>query len=102
MSIEKQCLDSLFRGFSVESLPIRDNFGKSFVAKDLKLPLEISKEQLNQACERFDCSAEILMMSAYVLLLARFAGADEVLFAATNTKKIPVAVTFYKAACGCL
>ena len=94
MIMELKYSDSLFRGFSVDSLPMKDTFGKCFEAKDLKVLLDTSKEQLNQACERFDCSEEILLMSAYSLLLARFAGADEVLFAATSTKKIPVAVTF--------
>ena len=92
--MEKNYTDSLFRGFSVDSLPVRDTFGKCFAAKNLKIPLEISKEQLNRACKRFNCSEEILLMSEYALLLARFSGADEVLFASISDKKIPVAFTF--------
>ena len=91
---EKKYLDSLFRGISVDSLPIKDTFGKCSAAKDLKVSLEISKEQINEDCKRFDCSEEIFFMGAYALLLARFVGSDEVLFAATNMKKIPVALTF--------
>ena len=94
MSSEKKYLDSLFRGFSVESLPIKDTFEKTFVAKKVIVPVETLEEQLDQSCERFHCSKEIFFMSAYALLLARFAGADEVLFAATGAKKFPVALTF--------
>ncbi len=91
---EKQYLDSLFRGVAVNSAPIRDNFGKNFVAKILKVSVEISKEQLRRACERLNCSEEKFFMGAYGLLLARFAGADEVLFTATSAKKIPVYLNF--------
>lgn len=45
---------------------------------------------MRQKCERLHCSEEIFFMGAYALLLARFVGADEVLFAATGTKKFPV------------
>ena len=91
---EKQYMDSIFCGLSTDSAPIKDTFEKFFVAKNLKMPLKISKEQLKQACERLSCSEENFFMGAYGLLLARFAGADEVLFAATGTKKIPVALNF--------
>ena len=75
---EKQYLDSLFLGVTVDSLPIKDTFEKIFVAKNLKVTLGFSKEQLNQACRRLDCSEENFFMGAYGLLLARFSGADEV------------------------
>ena len=91
---EKQYTDSIFCGLSTDSAPIKDTFEKFFVAKNLKMPLKISKEQLKQACARLSCSEENFFMGAYGLLLARFAGADEVLFAATGTKKIPVALNF--------
>ena len=92
MTNDKNYLDSLFKGFSVDSLPIKDKFGQAFIGKNLKLCIE--KEQVNSACRKFDCSGEIFLMGAYGLLLARFAGADEVLFSATGTKKIPVALNF--------
>lgn len=78
MNSEKQYLDSLFGGFSVDSLPIEDTFEKNFATKNLKVTLGFSKEQLNQACRRLDCSEENFFMGAYGLLLARFSGADEV------------------------
>ena len=87
---DKQYIDSIFRGVSVDSAPIKDASGKSFVAKNLTVPLEISDGQLRQICGRVGCSAEIFFMGAYSILLARFAGADEVFFAVTADKKIPV------------
>ncbi|MBQ6006563.1 MAG: amino acid adenylation domain-containing protein [Selenomonadaceae bacterium] len=87
---EKLYLDSIFRGVSVDSAPIKDTFEKFFVAKDFKISVELSKEQLRQACKKLDCSEEKFFMGAYSLLLARFAGADEVFFAAAADKKIPV------------
>ncbi len=84
---EAEYLDSVFRGVSVDSAPIKDAFGKSFVAKKFMTPFEFSNGQ-------FDCSEENFFMGAYALLLARFAGADEVFFTATSDKKIPVYLNF--------
>ena len=84
---EAKYLDSIFRGVSVDSAPIKDMFGKNFVAKKFMTPFEFSNGQ-------FDCSAENFFMGAYGLLLARFAGADEVFFTATGAKKIPVYLNF--------
>jgi len=91
---EKQYLNTIFRGVSVNSMPIKDTPEGFSVAKNLEIKLEISKEQLEKACGRLDCSEEIFFMGAYGLLLARFAGADEVFFVAAADKKIPVYVTF--------
>ena len=71
-------------------LPIEDTFEKIFVAKNLKVILGFSKEQLNQACRRLDCSEENFFMGAYALLLARFSGAVEVFFIARGEKEIPL------------
>ena len=90
---EKLYLDSIFRGVSVDSAPIKDTFEKIFVAKNFKISVELSKEQLRQACDKLDCSEEKFFMGAYSLLLARFAGADEVFFTAAADKKIPVYLT---------
>ncbi len=87
-------LDSLFKGFSADSLPIRDSFEKIFRAKSLAVPVENLPAKIQLASERFNCPPEIFLMGAYGLLLARFAGADEVLFAAESDKKIPVALNF--------
>ena len=87
---EKFYFDSIFCGVSVDSAPIRDAFGENFISKNFKVTLEFSNEQLRQACTRLNCSEENFFMGVYALLLARFAGADEVFFAATSTKKIPV------------
>ena len=86
----KKYLDSVFHGVSIDSAPIKDNFGKNFVAKNFSAPLEISAEQLKKFCLQFNCSEENFFMGAYALLLARFSGADEVFFAAAGKKKIPV------------
>jgi len=91
---EKQYLDSLFRGVSVDSAPIKDTFEKNFVSKSFVMPLEISKADLQKICVRFDCSKENFFMGAYSILLARFASADEVFFTATDSKKIPLYLTF--------
>ena len=80
---EKKYLDYLFHSVSVDSAPIKDKFEKYFVAKSVKISIEILKEQRSQK----------FFMGAYGLLLARFAGADEVFFTATDTKKIPVYLT---------
>ena len=91
-AVEKKYLDSLFHSVSVDSAPIKDKFEKFFVAKRVEASIEISKEQRSQICKRFGCSEEKFFMGAYGLLLARFAGADEVFFTATDTKKIPVSL----------
>ena len=89
---EKKYLDSLFYSISIDSAPIKNKFEKFFVAKNMKITIEISKEQRFQVCKRFGCSEEKFFMSAYGLLLARFAGSDEVFFTATDMKKIPVSL----------
>ncbi len=86
---EKIYLDSLFRGVSVISAPVKDTFEKNFAAKNFKTPLDFSGDRLSKAFERLGCSAENFFMGAYSLLLARFAGADEVFFAAAGEKKFP-------------
>ena len=91
---EKSYLDSLFRGVAVDSAPIKDVFDKHFSAKSLSVSLKFSKEQLRQVCIRFHCTAENFFMGTYALLLARFTGADEVLFTVTGAKKIPVYSNF--------
>ena len=93
-SNEKKYLDSIFRGVSVDSAPIKDAFGKNFVAKKFSAPLEIFGDRLSKICRRLDCSEENFFMGAYALLLARFSGADEVFFAAAGKKKIPVFLNF--------
>ena len=91
---EKQYLDSIFRGVSVDSTPIKDTFGKIFVAKQFTIPFEISDEQLEQILSQFNCSEENFFMGAYGLLLARFSGADEFFLAVITSKKIPVFMGF--------
>ena len=91
---EKNYLNSIFRGVSVISVPVKDTFEKNFVARNLKSTIEFSEGHLQKACEKLECSAENFFMGAYGLLLGRFAGAEEVLFAAVGEKKIPVFLSF--------
>ncbi|MBQ3443212.1 MAG: AMP-binding protein, partial [Selenomonadaceae bacterium] len=91
---ERQYLDSIFRGVSVDSTPIKDTFGKNSVAKQFTIPFEFFDEQLGQVLSKFNCSEENFFMGAYGLLLARFSGADEFFLAVMTSKKIPVFMSF--------
>ena len=92
---EKIFLDSLFMGFSADFLPIKENFKKVFIAKNFEVLVENFKTKLNQACKKYNCSEEIILMCTYGILLVRFAGADEAVFVADGEKKFPVAINFF-------
>lgn len=94
MNDEKNYLNSLFLGVSVDSAPLRDVFEKNFTAKTFKMSFENLHEQIKQACKKFNCSEEIFFMDAYALLLAKFSCAEEVLISAENEKNFPVFITF--------
>ena len=76
----KAYYDSVFQGVSVDSLPAPDVFDRESSLRNLRLPLGLKPESLQELCKQQQITENAFFTGTFGLLLARFAGMDEAVF----------------------